>query len=426
MFPRVLAVMLAGVVAVQLANFALLQFVPLPQPPMFSVAHVAAALRSGQDTDHFRTRLSLVPPIAGHGRAIGLSVALASDLGAVPDAVRLSFVDPPGMGGPPGDEPRRRPALDGQDSLLIGDFTAGLRQSNGRWITVRPVHSGMHAWRSRLFLWLFAALLTVTPFAWLLARWVTRPIATFADAAERIGRNPHTEPMAATGPAEIAHAARIMNEMQARLTRFVDDRTLMIGAIAHDLRTPLMRLALRLEHAPDHLRHGVDRDIADMQAMIAAAMKYVRGATMTATRQRLDLASLAETAVLDLADRGESAIFLPGERVVIDGDPVALRAVVDNLLTNALRYAGDAEVSVCRTGASAVMEVRDHGPGLVDEDIARAFDPFFRGEESRNRDTGGLGLGLASVRGVVHLHGGEVSLRNHPEGGLLARVELPV
>lgn len=326
---------------------------------------------------------------------------------------------------PRGGRPPERLSND-RNALLVGDFTAALQQGDGRWLTVQPVRSGMDAWRLRLVFWLLAALATVAPFAWLLARWVTRPIAAFADAAERIGRDPRTDPMTTAGPAEIGNAARAMNEMQRRLNRYVDDRTLMIGAIAHDLRTPLMRLALRLEHAPEALRRGVDRDVADMQAMIGAATSYVRGETTTGSRQRLDLSSLAETAVDDLADRGEQASFLPGDQVVIDGDPVALRSVIDNLLTNAIRYAGDAEVSVYRDGEVAVIEVRDHGPGLADDDMSRVFEPFFRGEQSRSRETGGMGLGLASVRGVVHMHGGVAVIRNHPAGGLIVRVELPI
>lgn len=428
MLSRVIAVMLGAVLAVQFANFALLQYTPLPQPPVFTVAQVADVLRAGRATPEVRMNLRSDPPPTEQGRGVRLAAAFANELGVGTGLVRLSFVDPPLIGRappPPGGRPPERLSND-RNALLVGDFTAALQQGDGRWLTVQPVRSGMDAWRLRLVFWLLAALATVAPFAWLLARWVTRPIAAFADAAERIGRDPRTDPMTTAGPAEIGNAARAMNEMQRRLNRYVDDRTLMIGAIAHDLRTPLMRLALRLEHAPEALRRGVDRDVADMQAMIGAATSYVRGETTTGSRQRLDLSSLAETAVDDLADRGEQASFLPGDQVVIDGDPVALRSVIDNLLTNAIRYAGDAEVSVYRDGEVAVIEVRDHGPGLADDDMSRVFEPFFRGEQSRSRETGGMGLGLASVRGVVHMHCGVAVIRNHPAGGLIVRVELPI
>jgi len=431
MLTRVLAVMLAGVLAVQLANFALLQLVPLPQPPVFTVAQVATALRSGHAPGgEFRFSAPTAPAMSRAGRAAGLAPALARSLGVGVDAVRLTFVDPPQFGRrgpPPGSRPDRRDdRREGAGSLLVGDFTAAVRRPDGRWVAVQPVRSGIGAWRLRLLFWLVLAVATIAPFAWLLARWVTQPVGAFADAAERIGRNPRTPPLAMRGPAEIRHAAETLNEMQRSLNRYVDDRTVMIGAIAHDLRTPLMRLALRLERAPDELRRGVERDVADMQAMIAAATDFVQGVTRAENRRRLDLRSLVESAVYDLVDRGDRAVVAPGDSVVVEGDPVALRTVIDNLLSNAIRYAGDAEVMVARDGRTAVLEVRDHGPGLPDDDLERAFEPFFRGEQSRNRETGGLGLGLASVRGVIHRHGGEVSIGNHPDGGLVARIRLPV
>lgn len=425
MLTRVLAVMLASVLAMQFANFALLQFAPRPRPPVFTVAQIAAVLRAHRGSDQvFRLSSPAAPAPTQPGRASVLAAALASELRVPPDAVRLGFDEPP-MHWLPREVRHARGLEGGRYALLVGDFTAALRRPDGHWIAVEPVRNG-DAWRLRLLMFLLVSIVTVAPFAWLLARWVTRPVALFADAAERIGRDPRTAPLVVGGPAEIAHAARAMNEMQQRLNRYVDDRTVMIGAIAHDLRTPLMRLALRLERAPDDLRRGVARDIADMQAMIAGATDYVRGATASANRRRLDLRALAESAVDDLHDTGAAVTLLPGEHVVIEGDPVGLRAVFDNLLTNALRYAGDAEVAVTRDQRSAMIDVRDHGPGLADADIVRAFEPFFRAEQSRNRDTGGIGLGLASVNAVVHLHGGEVRLRNHPDGGLQVSVALPL
>jgi len=427
MVSRVLAVMTAGVLAVQLATFVLLQFSPLPGPPVFSVAQVAAALRSGSASkDEFRFSEAAGAKENQRGRAIRLSAALATELGVPPSSVSLAFVDPPTLGFGPPRRDHRDPLIANRDSMLVGDFTAALRQPNGRWLLVQPVQSGMNAWRLRIFLLLLVALITVAPFAWLLARWVTRPLAVFADAAERIGRDPRTPALPVSGPTEIAHAATAMNEMQQRLNRYIDDRTVMIGAIAHDLRTPLMRMALRLDRAPDDLRQGVERDVAEMQAMIGAATNYVRGATMAGVRRRLDLRSLAESVVDDFIDRGEPVIMTPGDDVIIEGDPIALKSVVDNLVANAVRYAGDASVVVRRDALHAVLEVIDNGPGVSPDDINRLFEPFFRGERSRNRNTGGLGLGLASVRGVAHLHGGEATVSNRANGGLIVRVALPL
>jgi signal transduction histidine kinase len=439
MLTRVLAVMMAGVLAVQFANFAVLQLATLPEPPVFTPTQVAIVLRAGRDaTGGFRLEASDAPPPSDGPHASELAAVLANTLGVDAARVRVGLDDPPfhlgpiGDGGPPGPPPHGPPGqahgpppVEERGGMFVGDFTAALRERDGRWLTARPVRSGLAAWRLRLLFWLVAALVAVAPFAWLLARWVSRPVAVFADAAERIGRDPHTAPLAVGGPAEIAHAARAMNEMQQRLNRYVDDRTVMIGAIAHDLRTPLARLAFRLEQTPEELRHGVARDIADMQAMIAAATVYVRGVTQAGVRRPLDLQSLAESVVDDMVDQGHEVSVLPGGRVVVEGDPVALRAVLDNLVGNALRYGGDAEVSVRAEDERAVVEVRDHGPGLPPDELDRVFEPFFRSEGSRNRDTGGTGLGLASVRGVLNLHGGEAHVSNHADGGLVARIELP-
>lgn len=428
MMARVLAVMLAGVLAVQLANFALLQVVPLPRPPAFTVEEVADALGGRPvGTDQFRFSILDAAAATQPGRARRLAPAIARELGVAPDAVHLAFDDPPmldGRGLPPGRQRRNR--VEGPGATLFGDFTAALRRPDGRWIAVQPVQSGMAAWRLRLLFWLVVAVATVAPFAWLLARRVTRPVAAFADAAERIGRDPRTTPLALRGPREIVHAARALNEMQERLNRYVDDRTVMIGAIAHDLKTPLMRMALRLERAPPDLRDGVQRDMADMQAMISAATDYVRDATRSGARRRLDLRSLAEAAVDDQTDRGGRAVLEEGGPVVIEGDVVGLRAMIDNLLGNAERYGGGAEVRVGAENTLAVLEIRDHGPGVDPAELERLFEPFYRAERSRNRETGGTGLGLASVRGVVRQHGGDAVIRNHPDGGLLVRVELPL
>lgn len=284
----------------------------------------------------------------------------------------------------------------------------------------------MGAWQQRTILSLMAALAAAIPFAWFLARRVSAPIGLFAAAANRIGRDPRAPPLAIEGPVEIAEAATAFNEMQRRLNAYVEDRTMMIGAIAHDLRTPLMRMSLRLESAPEEVRSGCERNLDEMQAMIRAATDYVRDVTQVGPRRRLDLRSIAESVVDDYADRGHPVTLAQGEHLVIEGDALTLKAGLENLVGNAIRYAGDAEVTIRQEGDKAVIEVRDHGPGIADDDLPRVFEPFFRGERSRNRDTGGIGLGLASVRGMARAHGGNVELSNHDEGGVLARIILPI
>ena len=231
--------------------------------------------------------------------------------------------------------------------------------------------------------------------------------------------------MTVTGPPEIAEAAQAFNVMQQRLNRYVEDRTTLIAAVAHDLRTPLMRLSLRLEKAPDDIRTASEEDIQEMSQRIGAAMAFVRDMTRHVRRQRLDLRSLAESVTDEFADRGDDVVLQAGPPLATEGDAASLKALIGNLVGNAVKYAGHAETLLYRDRDMVVIEVQDRGPGMKPDDLVRAFEPFFRAEQSRSRDTGGIGLGLASVRAVARAHGGDATLETRPEGGLRARVTLP-
>lgn len=426
LFLRIFAVMLLSVAAAQLASFALLIAAGPPSTEIRTVDQVAAALRTGADRSH-DLRLTIVddPPMSEGPSPIAR--LLATKLGISESRVRVAHgfhhQGPPPLhflplGGPPHHDPRAE--------VLVGRFVVAVQRSDGRWLAVRPIHTGWEAWRRDALLWVMAAALAVAPFALLFARWLAQPVKLFAAAAERLGRDPRAPLLSVTGPRELAEAAETFNRMQERLARYVEDRTSMIGAIAHDLRTPLMRLSLRLRDAPPELGRAAEADVAEMEAMIAAVTSFVHDATQSADRRRLDLRSLIASVTDELADRGSPVSFAPGETLPIDGNPVALKALVSNLVTNALNYAGDAEVTLLRQQETAIIEVRDHGPGIAPDDLARVFEPFFRGEPSRNRNTGGLGLGLASVRGVALAHGGDAQIDNHPDGGTVARVTLPL
>ncbi len=432
LFWRVLLVMLLSVAAVQALNVALVVFITPPTPRIYSVAQVVAALRSGSDpSGELLLSRDVQDPEPIDERGDRLARVIATQLGVAPERVRVHFGGgpPPMVFGPmPRREglPQRLRSPDARNQILFGHFTVSVAQSDGSWVSARGARTGFENWRWRAFLWLLAALLAVAPFAWLLARRLTRPIATFVEAAERLGRDPRAAPVPVGGPAEIADAAGAFNRMQARLNRYVEDRTTMIAAIAHDLRTPLMRLGLRLEQAPEPLRSASEADIHDMQAMIQAALAFFRDENEAGDRRRLDLRSLVESVTDDLSDCGEPVMLHDGDPLVIEGDAAGLKSLVSNLVGNALKYAGDAEVTLHQIDGHAVIEVRDHGPGIDADDLDHLFEPFFRGERSRNRDTGGIGLGLSSVRGVARMHGGDADIGNHPGGGAIARVTLPL
>lgn len=313
-----------------------------------------------------------------------------------------------------------------QQHFLIAPFSVSVRQADGRWLTVTP-DPGLtpSPWQQRLLLWLGLSLLALIPLAYLFARRLAAPIAAFAAAAERLGRDPRAPPLTLHGPSEIGVAVKAFNEMQQRLARYVDDRTAMIGAIAHDLRTPLTRLRFRLEEAPESVRGKMVSDIAEMEAMISAAIAFVRDASTPAQRSRLELSSLLESLADDMNDTGLDATVEQADRVVVDGDPVALRRLFNNLLENAVKFGGAARVRVLAREGSAIVQIDDPGPGLPEDELEKVFEPFYRCEQSRSRDSGGIGLGLPVVRSIARAHGGDATLANRAKGGLRVTVILP-
>lgn len=431
LFVRIFALMLLTVLLVQLLNFAAVLLIPPPTPVIYSTNRIATVMRSGLDpTGLLVARVSHeAPQSVDDPRDLRLAQLIAADL-AVPTAsvtVDGHRYGPPMMVGvfrapiPIGTPPLRF-AL---DNALFGAFAVSLKVAPGTWRVVSPAGDTTGPWRMRIILWFLVAMAVAAPIAWALARRVAKPIGLFAAAAERLGRDPRAPPLPVRGPPEIADAANAFNVMQGRLNRYVEDRTMLIAAVAHDLRTPLMRLSLRLEKAPDGLRLASEDDIQEMSNRIGAAMAFVRDMTRHASRQRLDLRSLAESITDDFGDRGAQVTLAPGAPLTMEGDVPALKALLANLVDNAIKYAGSAEIRLFRANDTVVIEVADDGPGLDQGDLDQAFEPFFRAERSRSRDTGGSGLGLASVRAVARAHGGDARLENRPEGGLLARITLP-
>jgi len=220
-------------------------------------------------------------------------------------------------------------------------------------------------------------------------------------------------------------ASAAFNDMQEKLRRYVADRTAMIAAIAHDLRTPLTRMRFRIENAPDEVRDKVVADIEQMDGMVSQALAFVRGETGGGDRLKLDLGALVQSVVDDVAEMGAEAAF-EGGKLIVEGDPIGLRRLVTNLIENAVKFGARARVSLVREGGWAVVSVADDGPGLPPGEIDRVFEPFHRVDASRAPATGGFGLGLSVARSIARAHGGDVSLANRPEGGLMATVRLPV
>ncbi len=314
----------------------------------------------------------------------------------------------------------RAPEMD-----IVGGFIASLQRDDGLWVVVKPQPEPFpNDWQRKEGLWMIGCLLLSAPAAWGFARRITAPIDRFAEAAARLGRDPQARPISLDGPAEIGKAALAFNDMQVRLKRYVDDRTAMVGAISHDLRTPLARMRFKLEaKTPDPA--AILSDIVQMEAMIGSVLAFIRDASVLARRDKLDLLSVVEVVVDDAALVGRNATLIKAQPLTVEGDPIALQRLLANLLDNALKYGGVARVSMAQRNDQAVVEIEDDGPGMAPADLARAFEPFYRANVSRNLDKGGVGLGLAVARSLARTHGGDVDLVSRP-GGLTARVTLPL
>lgn len=258
-------------------------------------------------------------------------------------------------------------------------------------------------------------------------RLVTRPLSTLARAAEELGRNIERPPLPETGAVELVRAARALNTMQDRLRRYVDTRLKVLGAMSHDLKTPITRMRLRAEMLDDpEARSRFIRDLESMQQMVDSTLDYMRGLSeggeaLSAVDLNALIASLGE----DAREAGHAVSITGVLARPVPGRAQALRRCLQNLLDNALVYGQRADVSLREEGRSVSIAIADQGPGIPEAELEKVFDPFYRVEGSRNRNTGGSGLGLAIARNIAQAHGGALSLRNRAQGGLEALLVLP-
>jgi len=311
--------------------------------------------------------------------------------------------------------------------FVQADFVAALQVAPDRWVTVQPSPEPFpNRWQRRLLLWFALSFAIVAPIGYLFARRLVAPLGAFSTAAERLGRDPSGPLLALEGPAEIGRAAAAFNLMQQRLKRYIDDRTAMVGAISHDLRTPLARIRFRVERVPPGIRAGILGDVTQMEEMISAVLIFIRDASEPGVRERVDLRSIVECAVDDAALVGGDAVLDPGAPTSVEVDPLGVQRVVTNLIENALKYGNTARVRVFTEGDDSITEVADSGPGLADEELERVFLPFYRAAQARTLNEGGIGLGLAVSRSIARAHGGDVRLFKNGGEGLVAQLRLPL
>lgn len=310
--------------------------------------------------------------------------------------------------------------------FVEGDFVAALQLPDGRWAVVQPAAEPFpNSWQRRVLLWFAISLALVAPFGWLFAQRLVKPLRRFAGAAEQLGRDPSTTIGPLDGPAEIGRAAHAFNLMQNRLRTFVDDRTAMVGAISHDLRTPLTRMRFRLEDVQGEAREGLLEEVDEMEAMIAQVIDFIRDASTPGARERLDLRTLVDDVVEDARMVGGDVVIEQAEPAPVEIDVLGMRRLLDNLLENAVKYGDRARVRLTTEADTAIAEIIDDGPGLDEDEIERVFEPFYRSVSARASDKAGSGLGLAVCRSIARAHGGEVRLLRAGDG-FRAEVRVPL
>ncbi len=298
---------------------------------------------------------------------------------------------------------------------------------DGRWArfdTELPAAPEALPWRLALTLGvLLAAMLALSYVA---VRWVVRPLHVLAQAADALGQDLDRAPLPEDGPREVQQAARAFNTMQQRLSGFINDRTRVLTALSHDLKTPLTRLRLRAELLDDdELRERFEADLHEMETMVTQTLEFMRGLGSHAPREPVDVNALLATLQADNAAVGRTLHVQGRADPPYLADVSLLKRAVGNLVDNACAYGGEATVQVSDSADALVLQVLDEGPGIPEAQLEQVFEPFFRLEASRSRATGGTGLGLGIARNIARSHGGDLVLRNRPAGGLAAVLSLP-
>lgn len=281
-------------------------------------------------------------------------------------------------------------------------------------------------WPRRILSMLVILVLSVVVFSLLAVHSLTRPLTTLSRAATRLGRDLNQPPLPERGALEVVHATRAFNRMQHELQKSINERTRILAAISHDLKTPITRLRLRSESIADpELRQRTQYDLQEIESMILATIDFMHSAQDSETPRPIHLPALLDTLCAEAEEVGHNVSLEQCEVEQILARPMAIKRCLGNLLDNALRYGGHARLFAIHSAEAICITVSDDGPGLPESELQNVFEPFYRLEPSRNRHTGGSGLGLGIARNIARDHGGEVSLHNRPGGGLNACLSLP-
>lgn len=427
LFARLTLILIGGLLLAQLISFALIH----------------RERGESQLHAHIQQRLSRVVAVAKHLdqqnsaerthslallKAAGIPVTLlpqhSASAALLPDFIAAELHTNLGRGRQwwlaPADRPDRGPPGP--------PFAIEAQLRDGQWARFTPPPMRPPGdWPERLRIHLLTSLLAVVLVSLLAVRWTTRPLKQLAEAAANLPQDLNRAPLPEDGPLEARQAAQAFNQMQQALGRLINERTKALSAMSHDLRTPLTRLRLRLELLEDDaLRQKMAADLQEMQQLTETTLDYLRGLSNNEALRPVDIDGLLDSLLADVRDAHGVEVTREGETTApFLARPQALRRALMNLIDNAVKYGGNAEVRLEDSATMLRLTVLDHGPGIPEAEVDRMLEPFQRLEDSRNRDTGGVGLGLTIVRDIAALHGGRLLLANRPEGGLQATLELP-
>ncbi|GGE85182.1 HAMP domain-containing sensor histidine kinase [Sphingomonas prati] len=364
-----------------------------------------------------------IPPRARNAAVEARLADALADLDTRPAAVRAAITRAPEPPRLPGAN-RARPPESAERQLMI----LAVRGREGRWLTARIItpprdpRLGIRLGAATLLLYLIVLGASIV-----IAMRLARPLRDLTRAADAFGGRGDPVAVPVRGPDDLRHAIVAFNAMNARVVALLDEKDRMLGAIGHDLRTPLASLRIRIEGMdPAEERVAAIATIDESTAMLEDILVLARTGRVREDARRMDVAALVEALVEDYRDMGRAVAFTPGPRAIADVQPVLLRRAVRNLVDNALAYATTATLSVAATADAVIVSIADDGPGIPPADRARMMQPFQRQDSSRNRDTGGTGLGLAIARSIAEGHGGTLTLGEAEGGGLLAEIRLPV
>lgn len=382
---------------------------------------VVRVLRPSPDGQKFIFTPTPQPPEPPGAAAPAAPVAPAVSASRTPAPAPLPPLAPLAAPEPP-EPPRFAPPPPGV--VLMSGFLVAAELADGRWLVMRQQSNAETLdWIMRAALGIGATLAILLLLALLFARRLAAPIQRFAEAARRVGVDVGEAPVKEEGPRELRTAARAVNAMQGRLRSLVAERTEMLAAVAHDLRTPLMRLRLAAENADPALRERLAKETGEIDAMVSSFIAFARDDPTREARIKLDLAALLQSVVDDRTEAGQSVTYAGPDRLVVTGQAVGLRRLVENLVDNAVKYGGAARVTMRQEGGEVRIEVADEGPGIPRSEREKVFRPFVRGEGATGA---GAGLGLAAAREIARAHGGDVDIRDGQPNGALVRVTLPV